>query len=46
MSAKKKVDLETAKNVDAMKVALGKMNRLLDAIYDGGGKKTDRRPAC
>ncbi|TNE53600.1 MAG: acyl-CoA carboxylase subunit beta [Bacteroidetes bacterium] len=35
----KKIDLELEKNADAMQLALGKMNRLLDKIQEGGGKK-------
>lgn len=34
-----RVDLENEKNTDAMLLAVGKVNRLLDKIYEGGGKK-------
>jgi acetyl-CoA carboxylase carboxyltransferase component len=36
--ATSKIDIETAKNADSMKLAIGKTNRLLDKIYEGGGK--------
>ncbi len=35
----KTIDLETEKNTDAMQLAVGKLNRLLDKIQEGGGKK-------
>lgn len=35
----KTINLETEKNADAMQLAVGKMNRLLDKIQEGGGKK-------
>lgn len=38
-SISKNINLETEKNVDAMQLAVGKMNRLLDKILEGGGKK-------
>ena len=34
-----KINLEAAKNEDAMKIALGIVNRQLAKIYEGGGKK-------
>jgi 3-methylcrotonyl-CoA carboxylase beta subunit len=34
-----KINIEAAKNEDAMKVALGIVNRQLTKIYEGGGKK-------
>lgn len=34
-----KINLEAAKNEDAMKIALGIVNRQLTKIYEGGGKK-------
>ncbi|MDZ7876502.1 MAG: carboxyl transferase domain-containing protein [Saprospiraceae bacterium] len=34
-----KINLEAAKNEDAMKIALGIVNRQLSKIYEGGGKK-------
>ncbi len=34
-----KIDIETEKNLDTMQLAVGKMNRLLDKIFEGGGKK-------
>ncbi|MBK8966168.1 MAG: acyl-CoA carboxylase subunit beta [Saprospiraceae bacterium] len=37
--AASKIDIEAAKNTDSMQLAIGKMNRLLDQIYEGGGKK-------
>ena len=38
-SISKNINLETEKNADAMQLAVGKMNRLLDKILEGGGKK-------
>lgn len=38
-SISKKINLETEKNVDAMQLAVGKVNRLLEKILEGGGKK-------
>lgn len=38
--AASKIDIEAAKNTDSMQLAIGKMNRLLDKIYEGGGKKS------
>ncbi len=38
-SISKNIHLETEKNADAMQLAVGKMNRLLDKILEGGGKK-------
>lgn len=35
----KTINLETEKNADAMQLAVGKMNRLLDKIQEGGGQK-------
>ncbi len=37
--AASKIEIEAAKNIDSMQLAIGKMNRLLDKIYEGGGKK-------
>ena len=37
--ASTKIDIEAEKNIDAMQLAVGKANRLLDKIYEGGGKK-------
>lgn len=34
-----KINIEAAKNEDAMKVAMGIVNRQLSKIYEGGGKK-------
>ncbi len=34
-----KINLEAAKNEDAMKVALGIINRQLSKIHEGGGRK-------
>lgn len=34
-----KINIEAAKNEDAMKIALGIVNRQLTKIYEGGGKK-------
>lgn len=41
--ASTKIDIESEKNKDAMQLAVGKMNRLLDNIYEGGGKKSLER---
>ena len=34
-----KINLESEKNTDALQLAVGKMNRYLDKIMEGGGKK-------
>ncbi len=39
MSTTTKIDLETAKNNDALKLAVSGLNRRLEKIYEGGGAK-------
>ena len=39
MSATDTINLETEKNIDALKLAVSNMNRRLELIYQGGGEK-------
>ncbi len=41
--ATSKIDIEAEKHKDAMQLAVGKTNRLLDKIYEGGGKKRQEK---
>jgi len=39
----KNIDMETSGNEDAMKLAISKLNRRLDRVYEGGGKKRQEK---